>query len=320
MDERHLPSDLQTELSQRSTDEAPRLTVIGAPFDLGSGYRGSAGGPAVLRPALATALQQSGWQVSENGDIPGLATLAAATVDGCRNLDAVVAGCRAVRDATGAALTKGQFPLLLGGDHSLAIGSIAAVSEHCARQGRPLFVLWFDAHADFNTPQSSPSGCIYGMPVAVISGEGHPALLALGHSQPVVDISRIALIGVRSVDPLEVPRVTGRGLRVFTMDQIRRRSMAALVDEALAEAVRLGAHVHVSFDLDVLDPEEAPGVGLPEADGTSFAETQAALRAAMKTGLVGSFDLMEHSPMADPSGETTRRVVDMMTLVLRKGD
>jgi arginase len=320
MDERHLPTDPQAEAAEPTAGEGSSLALIGAPFDLGSGYRGSAGGPAALRAGLAAALRQGGWEVSDGGDIPGLAHLAAATVDGCRNLDAVVAACRAVREATAAALSKGRFPLLLGGDHSLAIGSIAAVSQHCARQGRPLFVLWFDAHADFNTPQSSPSGCVYGMPVAVISGEGHASLLALGHSRPIVDISRIALIGVRSVDPLEVPRVAGRGLRVFTMDEIRRQGMATLTGQALAEAVRAGAHVHVSFDLDVLDPEEAPGVGLPEADGTTFAETTAALKAAMQTGLVGSFDLMEHSPTADPSGRTTRRVIDMMTAVLRRGD
>jgi arginase len=154
--------------------------------------------------------------------------------------------------------------------------------------------------------------------VAIISGEGHPALLALGHSQPMVDIRRIAQVGVRSVDPLEVPRVTGRGLRQITMDDIRRRGMAVLVREALGEAERLGAHVHISFDLDVLDPEEAPGVGLPEADGISFAEAQAALTAAMESGLVGSFDLMEHSPTADPSGKTTRRVIEMMGVVLRR--
>jgi arginase len=319
MDERHRPSDLQPETAETVAGERSSLVLIGAPFDLGSGYRGSAGGPAVLRASLAVALRQGGWEVSDSGELPGLTNLPAATVDGCRNLDAVIAACRTVREATSAALTGGQFPLLLGGDHSLAIGSIAAVSQHCARQGRPLFVLWFDAHADFNTPQSSPSGCVYGMPVAVISGEGHSSLLALGHSRPIVDISRIALIGVRSVDPLEVPRVAGRGLRVFSMAEIRRHGMATLTGRALADAVRLGAHVHVSFDLDVLDPEEAPGVGLPEADGTDFVETTAALRAALQTGLVGSFDLMEHSPTADPSGQTTQRVIEMMTAVFRKG-
>lgn len=318
MDQRHLPSEAQAESGDRPVREAPRLALIGAPFDLGSGYRGSAGGPAVMRGPLAAALRMGGWDVADRGELAGLARLSTATIDGCRNLDAVIAACRAVRDATGAALAEDRLPLLLGGDHSLAIGSIAAVAEHCDRQKRPLFVLWFDAHADFNTPQSSPSGCVYGMPVAIISGEGHASLLALGHRQPIVDIRRIALVGVRSVDPLEVPRVTERGLRVFPMSEIRRRGMAALARQATAEAIRLGAHIHLSFDLDVLDPEEAPGVGLPEADGATFAETQAALRAVVETGLVGSFDLMEHSPAADPSGMTTRRVVEMMMQVFRR--
>lgn len=318
MDERHLPPDLHSHDADSQASETPRLSLIGAPFDLGSGHRGSAGGPSALRPVLATALRGSGWEVSDRGDLPGLARAPGNTVDGCRSLAEVVEACRAVRDATEAVLDDGRFPLLIGGDHSLAIGSIAAVSRYCARRQKPLVLLWFDAHADFNTPQSSPSGSVYGMPVAVVTGEGHPSLLALGYSRPMIDVRRVALIGVRSVDPLERPRVQKRGLRVFTMAHIRERSMAALAREAVQEAVRLGAHLHVSFDLDVLDPQEAPGVGLPEADGTSFAETQAALAAVMETGLVGSFDLMEHAPDHDPAGVTTRRVAEMMTAVLRK--
>ncbi len=208
------------------------------------------------------------------------------------------------------------MPLLLGGDHSLAIGSIAAAAAHSARAGRPFFVLWLDAHADFNTPDSSPSGCVFGMPVAVVSGEGHPSLLALGHDKPMVDIGSIALLGVRSVDPLEVTRVRDRALRTHSMDEIRRHGMAALALRALEGAQRAGAHIHVSFDLDVLDPSEAPGVGLPEAGGTMIAETEACLAAVMGTGLVGSFDLVEHNPTADPSGGTTQRVIDMMAQAL----
>jgi len=223
-----------------------------------------------------------------------------------------------VRDESSAALKAGRLPLLLGGDHSLAIGSIAAASAHAARAGRPFFVLWLDAHADFNLPETSPSGCVFGMPVAVVSGEGHPSLLALGHATPIVDVRNIALLGVRSVDPLEVPRVRDRGLRVHGMEAIRRHGMAALALQALERPMREGAHIHVSFDLDVLDPEEAPGVGLPEADGATIEETQACLEAVMKTGLVGSFDLMEHNPSADPGGGTTRRVIELMSRALTR--
>ena len=212
----------------------------------------------------------------------------------------------------------GRMPLLLGGDHSLAIGSIAAAAAHCARLRRPFFVLWLDAHADFNTVDSSSSGCIFGMPVAVTTGEGHPSLLAIGLARPMVEIGNFALLGVRSVDPLESVRVRERGLRVHSMDEVRRDGMDTLARQAIERAVREGAHIHVSLDLDVLDPGEAPGVGLPEPGGTTLAETEACLRSVMETGLVGSFDLMEHNPGNDPSGRTTQRVVALMSRVLAR--
>jgi arginase len=295
------------------------LTLFGAPTDLGSAFRGSGGGPGALRAGgLAEALRHAGWEVADAGDVVTASDRVGAKIDGCSSLAEVAAACRAVRDASAQVLTAARLPLLLGGDHSLAIGSIAAASAHAARSGRPFFVLWLDAHADFNLPETSPSGCVFGMPVAVVSGEGHPSLLALGQTRPIVDIRNIALLGVRSVDPLEVPRVRGRGLRVHGMEEIRRDGMAALALKALEPAIRDGAHIHVSFDLDVLDPEEAPGVGLPEADGATIAQTQECLEAVMKTGLVGSFDLMEHNPGADPEGGTTRRVIALMAAALRR--
>lgn len=306
-------------LARPPSTESARLTLFGAPLDLGSAFRGSGGGPEALRQGgLATALRQQGWDASDAGDVVRPNSSVGQKVDGCASLSEVVAACRAVRDMATQVLDAGRMPLLIGGDHSLAIGSIAAAAAHAARHRRPFFVLWLDAHADFNVPESSPSGCVFGMPVAVVSGEGHPALLALGHDTPIVDVRRIALLGVRSIDELEMPRVRERALRVYGMDEVRRDGMTALALRAIEKAVGEGAHIHVSFDLDVLDPEEAPGVGLPEADGVSITETQACLRAVMKTGLVGSFDLMEHNPSGDPSGKTTRRVVDLMAAALRK--
>ncbi len=296
-----------------------RLTLIGAPTDLGSAFRGSGGGPDALRAGgLAEALRRSFWDVADAGNVVAASDRVGAKVDGCTSLSEVAAACRAVRDAASGALAMGRMPLLLGGDHSLAIGSIAAAAAHCVRLRRPFFVLWLDAHADFNTPESSPSGCIFGMPVAVVTGEGHPSLLALGLARPIVDTGNVALLGVRSVDPLEIVRVRQRGLRVHSMDEIRRHGMAALARKAVERAVGEGAHIHVSFDLDVLDPGEAPGVGLPEAGGTTLAETQACLEAVLETSLVGSFDLMEHNPSGDPSGQTTRRVIALMERVLQR--
>jgi arginase len=256
--------------------------------------------------------------VADAGNVVAPGDRVGRTVDGCASLNEVAASCRAVRDAAAGALVMGRLPLLLGGDHSLAIGSIAAAAAHCARLRRPFFVLWLDAHADFNTPESSPSGCVFGMPVAVTTGEGHLSLLALGLSRPMVDIRNFALIGVRSVDPLEGVRVRERSLRVHGMDEIRTCGMAALAQQAIERAVREGAHIHVSFDLDVLDPGEAPGVGLPEPGGTTLAETGDCLATVLASSLVGSFDLMEHNPSGDPSGRTTERVIALMERVLAR--
>lgn len=289
-----------------------RVALIGAPTDLGSGRTGAARGPSGLRDAgLAAALHGLGCAVSDRGDAP-VVNRPGRTVDGCEHLHEIAASCAAVRDAVGAALADGQVPLLMGGDHSLAIGSLAAVARHCATQRRPLSVLWLDAHTDFNTPDSSPSGKIYGMPVAVAAGEGHPALAGLGHAMPMIAVDRFATIGARSIDPLEAERVRARGLRVYTMADMRRRGIEAVTAEALARTVREGAHLHVSFDVDFLDPEVAPGTGLHEPDGPSLAQAASCLRQVAETGLLGSFDLVELAPAADPSGVTARRVIGLV--------
>ena len=318
IDERYT-ADNVVESGRQAAAETSRLTLIGAPTDLGSAFRGSGGGPDALRAGgLAAALRRSGWDIADAGNIVARSDRVGAKVGGCTSLNEVAAACRAVRDAASGALAMGRMPLLLGGDHSLAIGSIAAAAAHCARLRRPLFVLWLDAHADFNTAESSPSGYVFGMPVAVVTGEGHPLLLALGLARPMIEIENVALLGVRSVDPLEIVRVRQRGLRVHSMDEIRRQGMAALAMRALTGALREGAHIHVSFDLDVLDPGEVPGVGLPEAGGTTLVETEACLAAVLGTSLVGSFDLMEHNPSGDPSGQTTQRVIALMERALKR--
>jgi arginase len=290
-----------------------RVALIGAPMDLGSGGKGAAGGPGGLRTAgLGDSLRNRAAQIVDRGDVAGVRNAPGATVDRCHHLHEVAANCRAVRDEVAAALAAGEFPLLLGGDHSLAIGSIAAVARHCAEIGKPLFVLWLDAHADFNTPDTSPTGHIYGMPVAVLSGHGHPALTGLTHARPAVDVTQFTHVGVRSVDPLEEDRIREHGLRVFRMTDVRARGMGAVVDEALEPVRRAGGHLHVSFDIDFLDPSVAPGVGLAEPDGPTFGEASVCMAAIAATGLLGSFDLLELAPHCDPSGDTARRVIDLV--------
>lgn len=298
-----------------------RVALIGAPFDLGSGGKGAVGGPAAFRRAgLAQTLRARGLRVVDRGDAKGIVNTPGATVDGCHHLREVAASCRAVRDAVARALAAGDLPLLLGGDHSLAMGSIAAVARHCAAERRPLFVLWLDAHADFNTPHSSPTGYVYGMPVAVATGEGHPALTALGHAVPMLDVRHVTQIGVRSVDPLEEERIVARRLRVYRMPELRLRGMASIIAEALEPVRRCGGHLHVSFDIDFLDPSVAPGVGLTEPDGPDFADAAQCLAAIRESGLLGSFDVLELSPSHDPSGGTTARVIDLVTRAFARSE
>lgn len=290
-----------------------RVALIGAPVDLGSGGKGAAAGPAGFRAAhLAAGLRDRAVQVIDRGDVAGLVNTPGATLDGCHSLREVAENCRRIRDEVAAALAGGEIPLLLGGDHSLAIGSISAVADHCARAGRPLSVLWLDAHADFNTPDSSPTGYVYGMPVAVLTGDGHPLLTDVGATRPVLNIGDITQVGVRSVDPLEEERIHRHGLRVFRMADVKSRGMAAVIADALAPIRQRGGHLHVSFDIDFLDPSVAPGVGLTEPDGPDFEAAAACMRAIAATGLLGSLDVLELAPGCDPSGGTARRVIELM--------
>lgn len=254
--------------------------------------------------------------MADRGDVRGLTNTPGATVDGCHHLNEIAADCRLIRDEVAAVLAAGEFPILLGGDHSLATGSIAAVAAHCAAKGQPLFVLWLDAHADFNTAQSSPTGYLYGMPVAALCGDGHPMLTGLGHAVPMVDVRNVAQIGVRSVDPLEEERIRARRLRVYRMDAVRKRGMRAVIAEALKPVRAAGGHLHVSFDVDFLDPSVAPGVGLTEPDGPTFDEAAICMEAIAASGRLGSFDLLELSPNHDKSGATTRRVIDLVSRAL----
>src|SRR5258708_20749838 len=302
--------------SERRPGSHRRVALIGAPVDLGSGGKGAAAGPAALREAGIAETLVRRFAVVDGGAVRGLTNSPGATVDGCHPLKQIAADCRLIRDEVATALAAGEFPLLLGGDHVLAMGSIAAVGGHCAAAGRPLFILWLDAHGDFNTAESSPSGFLYGMPVAVVTGDGHPALTGLGHAVPMLDVGRVSHIGVRSVDPLEEARISVRGLRVYRMTDLRKRGMRAGIARALKPVRGCGAQLHASFDVDFLDPNVAPGVGLAEPDGPTFDEAATCMEAIAASGCLGSFDLLELSPNHDASGATTKRVIDLVARAL----
>lgn len=289
-----------------------RLALISAPFSGGAGIAGCELAPAALQEAgLARALRSAGRRVREEGlAMNDCGPAARATVP------QLIDACRRVCDAVMMALTEGELPVVLGGDHSLAIGSLAGVTRNSHRHQRPLWVLWLDAHADFNTFATSPSGNVHGMPAAVACGLGDPRLLGLSDGAPWVDASRIRMIGVRAIDTGESELLHTRRVRVTPMDEVRGRGLTTLIDEVLTRVAAENGHLHVSIDVDVMDPAVAPGVGSPEPDGLEPDEMHAALRRIAASGLLGSLDVMELNPLKDRDGMTARLAVELVESVL----
>src|SRR5690606_19206832 len=239
---------------------AQRISLIGAPTDVGAGRRGASMGPEALRVAgLKSALERLNRNVIDRGNVSGPINPEGPRVAGYRHLPEVAAWCRAVHDAVYSALADGDVPILMGGDHSLAIGSIAGVARYCAERGIAPTVLWLDAHADYNDASSSPTGNLHGMPVAVITGHGPRELVELGPSVPIISPDRIVQIGIRSVDEVEKKLVVDSGMLVYDMRTIDEITMRVAVEQALDYVAHRGGHLHVTFDVDFLDPTIAPG-------------------------------------------------------------
>ena len=294
------------------------IRLIGAPTDVGAGSRGASMGPEALRVAgLREALQSLGLQVDDVGNLAGPANPWQPPRDGYRHLPEVVAWNRAVFMAVRDALDAATLPVLLGGDHSLAVGSIGAVAAHCHAQGRKLRVLWLDAHADFNTSAITPTGNLHGMPVACLCGHGPQELLALSGAVPAIAPHCLRQIGIRSVDAGEKRLVHGVGLDVFDMRTIDELGMRQVMDMALA-GLDAETHVHVSFDVDFLDPDIAPGVATTVRGGPSYREAQLCMEMIADTGLLGSLDVMELNPACDVRNRTAELAVDLIESLFGK--
>jgi arginase len=297
---------------------APQLSLIGAPTDIGAGHRGASMGPEALRVAgLAEALRQHGAGVLDRGNLAGPTNPWAPPVDGYRHLGEVVAWNLAVHDAVLAELRDGRLPLLLGGDHSLAIGSVGAVARHCREAGRKLRVLWFDAHADFNTSVLTPSGNIHGMPVACLCGHGPQPLIEIGGQVPALNPKWIRQIGIRSVDAGEKRLVHQVGLEVFDMRYIDEMGMRHTMELALA-TLDANTHLHVSFDVDFLDADLAPGVGTTIPGGPTYREAQLCMEMIADTGRLASLDVMELNPALDVRNKTAMLAVDLIESLFGK--
>ena len=297
------------------------IRLIGAPTDVGASMRGASLGPEALRVAgLPEALAARGLAVNDAGNLRGPNNPWQAPVNGHRHLNEVLAWNQLVFQSVSGALSAGEMPMLLGGDHCLAMGSIGAVAAHCRATGQNLRVIWLDAHADFNTSDITPSGNLHGMPVAVLFGFGPDDLVHLveaGLPQPALSHGELRMIGLRSVDEQERQFVHAQGLEVFDMRHLDEHGMRATMQQALM-GVDERTHLHVSFDVDFLDPDIAPGVGTAVRGGPTYREAQLCMEMIADTGRLASLDVMELNPARDLQNRTAELVVDLVESLFGK--
>jgi arginase len=300
---------------------ARKVTFIGVPLDLGAGRRGVDMGPSALRGAeIHTRVRELGYEVADLGDIevqiqetrdPGDPKL--------KYLKEIRGTCEALRDSVEKVLGEGRMPVILGGDHSLAMGSIAGAARfHRKKHKKKIGLIWFDAHGDMNTPDTSPSGNIHGMPLAVAMGLGEKSLVELADSPHMVDGARAAVVGLRDVDPAERQNIKETGIGAYTMRDIDERGMRHVMEDAIKRASTGTAGIHVSFDVDGIDPDFAPGVGTPSPGGISYREAHLAMEMLADTGRVISAEFVEVNPILDHRNNTAKLAVGLLASLLGK--
>lgn len=312
-------------MSIANTPAARGVSLIGVPTDIGAGSLGARMGPEALRVAgLAQAIAHFGIDVKDCGNLVGPANPWQRAVEGYRHLPEVVAWNRLVHGAVLAELQSARLPIMLGGDHSLSIGSISAVARHCRESGKRLRVLWFDAHADFNTATLTPSGNIHGMPVACLCGMGPAELVGMAGQVPALRAKDLRQIGIRSVDAGEKRLVHDAGIEVFDMRFVDEMGMRHAMELALA-VMDANTHLHVSLDVDFLDPSIAPGVATTVRGGPSYREAQLCMEMIADTGRLASLDVVELNPALDLRNQTAELAVDLIeslfgkSTLMRKG-
>ncbi len=297
-----------------------RVAVTNVHLDLGAGRRGTDMGPSAIHVAgLVPELEKLGYDVARVRSLGTTSHEATPVGDAtARFLPEIATMCAQVRDGVTLDLTEGAFPLVLGGDHSQAIGTIAALSAWHRAQGRRIGVIWVDAHTDMNSPGSSPSGNIHGMPLAVLLGVGHPDLLALCGDVPALDPRDVVVIGARDVDAGERALVKELGVRVYSMQELDDRGTNVCVREAIDRVTTGTAGVHLSFDLDGVDPSGAPGVGTPVPGGLSVRESHLICESAARTGKLLGMEMVELNPTLDQANQTGRLAVWLIASALGK--
>ncbi|MFQ5843637.1 MAG: arginase [Planctomycetota bacterium] len=294
--------------------------LLGVPLDLGAGRRGTDMGPSALRLArLPGGLEEMGCTVRDHGYVAVAAPeLRKAGDKKLRFGREIQRTCLRVRSRVRGILREGALPLVMGGDHSIAMGSVAGVCAHHDERGEEVGLLWIDAHADCNTPQTTPSGNVHGMPLAVILGKGDPSLLSIGPKTPMVRPEHTALLGVRSVDRGERRRLRDLGLAVYTMKDLDERGTAPCLREALERACNGTAGFHLSLDMDALDPRYAPGVGTPQRGGLTYREAHLACELVADTDRLISMEVVEINPILDERNLTAQVAVELVQSALGK--
>ena len=290
-----------------------KIRVIGVPLDLGQSRRGVDMGPSAVRVAgLEARLEALGHIVEDGGNVA--VAIPEQKKEGHPNakyLKEITATCTKHADLVLKTLEAGKVPVSLGGDHSMAVGSVAGVAEFYRRQGQKIGLIWIDAHTDINTPESSPSGNVHGMPLAAIMGLGPVELSNIYNFSPKIKPENCVLVGVRDIDAIERENVHRAGIEVLTMRDIDERGMRTVMEEALRMAGRGTAGYHVSLDMDWIDPEDAPGVGTPVRGGATYREAHLAMEIIADHGRMLSFEIVEVNPVIDEHNQTADLAVEM---------
>jgi arginase len=292
--------------------------VIGVPLDLGGNRRGVDMGPSAFRIAgLGERIAALGHKVVDKGDlVTPIPEVKSEGDQKKRYIRDIARVCQKLYQTSSEAFDAGALPLVLGGDHSLAAGSVAAAAEFARRKDKPLGLLWVDAHGDMNTPATSQSGNVHGMPLAALLGPEPFELARIGGFTPKVDPARTVLIGIRNLDEREKEMVKESRVNVFTMKDIDRRGIADVVEQALTIAGQGTAGIHVSFDLDVCDPGIAPGVGTPVRGGLDYREAHVLMEMVSDSGLMTSLDVVEVNPILDLQNVTAVLGVELVSSAL----
>jgi arginase len=296
------------------------IAIIGAPLDLGGSRRGVDMGPSAVRVAdLNGRVASLGYEVEDWGNIPVEQKESSPEGDAhARYLTQIAAACQTLAVRVGEALGKGRLPLVLGGDHSVAVGTVSGISQHFRAQNERVGLIWLDAHADMNTPDSSPSGNVHGMPLACLVGMGPSQLTDVCGYRPKVDPRNTVIVGLRDVDQLEKPHVRDSGVRAFTMRDIDERGLRSVMEEAIRLASNGTTGFHLSLDMDFVDPNDAPGVGTPVRGGATYREAHLAMEMICDSRRMLSMEVVEVNPVIDERNRTADFAVELVMSGLGK--